>query len=91
MPKLTTQSSSKFRVTDDSLGNHAIVELSSAYESNMSFEEFRSMAVATVERGTGGQKTKNQIITAMYRAGTSRKDVLQKAINFIFGGMGLRV
>ena len=88
MTTLNTQSSSKPRVQNDTLGNDALTALYKAFET-MSVDEFRDFATATVQAGVGKQSVKDKIVAGMQVPDKSR--ILQKVQNFILAGMGLGV
>lgn len=88
MTAFYTQSSSKPRVKNDTLGDDALVRLFKAFET-MSTDEFRSLAIEVVQSGVGKQSVKDKIIEGMQS--TDKAKVLQKAQNFILAGMGLGV
>ncbi len=88
--QLKTQSSSKSRVKDDTLGNESLTQLYEAYET-MSFENFRVFAEGVVMAGSGKQPRKLEIISSMYAPLATKSQVLKKAQDFILAGMGLGV
>lgn len=90
MTVLKTQSSSKPRLENDTLGNEALTELYKAYET-MNFEEFREFAEGVVLAGGGKQPMKNAIIASFNAPLASKTLILTKAQNFILAGMGLGV
>lgn len=83
-----TQSSSKPRLKNDSLGDQALKELYAAY-SAMDDASFRAYAKVLVSQGSGKEARKQQIIESM--AGLPKASVLKKAQDFILAGMGLGV
>lgn len=85
-----TQTNSKPRLKNDTLGDEALKELYKAYD-EMSFEDFRAFAEGVVMAGGGRQARKLEIIQTMYWPQTSRAQVLKKAQDFILAGMGLGV
>ena len=88
MSILHTQSSSKPRLKNDTLGNDALTELYKAYES-MSRDDFHIFAEGVVMAGGGKQPMKQAICDSM--VGASKEKILTKAQNFILAGMGLGV
>ncbi len=90
MPVLKTQSSSKPRLENDTLGNDALKQLYEAYES-MSFDDFRTAAEAMVLAGGGKRPMKEAIIAEFYKPLATKTTILTKAQNFILAGMGLGV
>ncbi|NBS70586.1 hypothetical protein EBT31_16975 [bacterium] len=90
MTVLNTQSSSKPRLGNDTLGDDALKSLYAAYE-QMGFDEFRAYAENVVQSGGGKQPMKDKIIAEFYKPLASKTSVLTKAQNFILAGMGLGV
>lgn len=90
MTVLKTQTSSKPRLQNDTLGNEALVELYKAYET-MSIMEFRQYAESVVQAGGGRQSMKTEIINSMSSPLATKTTILTKAQNFILAGMGLGV
>jgi hypothetical protein len=86
----TTQGSSKARLKNDTLGDDALTQLYSAYET-MNFENFRIFAEGVVMAGGGKQPRKLEIINSMYSSNATKSQVLKKAQDFILAGMGLGV
>ena len=87
---LKTQTSSKPRLKNDTLGNDALTELYKAYEF-MDLNNFRVFAEGVVMAGGGKQPRKLEIIASMYSPTATKSQVLTKAQNFILAGMGLGV
>ena len=87
---LKTQTSSKPRLKNDTLGNDALTELYKAYEF-MDLQNFRVFAEGVVMAGGGKQPRKLEIIASMYSPTATKSQVLTKAQNFILAGMGLGV
>lgn len=84
-----TQTSSKPRLKNDTLGEDTLKALYTAY-SSMSSEQFQSYCVEVVQAGGGHQPTKDKIIQSIQT--TKNKDTqLKKAQDFILAGMGLGV
>lgn len=88
MSTIKTQSSSKPRLKNDTLGNDALTRLYRAYET-MSVDDFRLFATVMVNMGGGKHSMKDKIIAGFDTADKAR--ILQKAQNFILAGMGLGV
>lgn len=88
MTVLKTQTSSKPRLENDTLGNDALQALYKAYET-MSLEDFHIFAEGVVMAGGGKQPMKLAICESM--VGASKEKILTKAQNFILAGMGLGV
>lgn len=84
-----TQSSSKARLKNDTLGNDALSKLYTAF-STMSDVDFEALCVDTVQAGGGHQPTKDRIIESI-RAARKKETKLKKAQDFILAGMGLGV
>ena len=85
----STQSSSKARLKNDTLGDSAIVKLNFAFES-MDLDQFKLFAKELVMSGGGKQPMKQSICEAI--DSTSKKQVVyKKACDFILAGMGLGV
>jgi len=85
-----TQSSSKPRLKNDTLGNDALTELYKAYE-NMNFDNFRVFAEGVVMAGGGNQPRKLEIVNSMHSPTATKSQILKKAQDFILAGMGLGV
>lgn len=85
-----TQSSSKPRLQNDTLGNDAIGKLYAFYESQIDLGHFKQICEDYVQAGGGKQPRKDEIIRAI-RATTKREVALKKAQDFILAGMGLGV
>ena len=85
---LQTQSNSRPRLKNDTLGEDALKTLYSSYES-MDREGFCIVAEGIVQAGGGKQKMKDEIISSF--EGASKEKILTKAQNFILAGMGLGV
>lgn len=84
-----TQSSSKARLKNDTLGDSALTELYREYD-RMLLEEFREYCKDVVRSGGGNKPRKDEICNAI--DSTQNKGVmLKKAQDFILAGMGLGV
>jgi hypothetical protein len=90
MPVLNTQSSSKPRLQNDTLGDQALVDLYRVYEKD-DFETFRLYAECVVQSGGGKQPMKEAIIAEFYKPLATKTTILTKTQNFILAGMGLGV
>ena len=90
MTVLKTQTSSKPRLQNDTLGNVALVKLYASFDT-MPLEEFRKLCEEIVLSGGGKQPMKDAIIASMHSPTASKKLCLTKAQNFILAGMGLGV
>ena len=90
MPVLKTQTSSKPRLENDTLGDQALKDLYRVYDEKP-FEEFRLYAECVVQSGGGKQPMKDAIIAEFYKPTASKTTILTKAQNFILAGMGLGV
>lgn len=88
--QLKTQSSSKARLKNDTLGNESLSKLYEAFES-MDFENFRIFAEGVVMAGGGKQPRKLEIVSSMYSPMATKTQILKKAQDFILAGMGLGV
>lgn len=89
MAVLKTQSSSKARLQNDTLGDDALKRLYAFYE-GLPFGQFKVVCEDMVQNGGGKQQRKNEIILAI-RSSTSKEQALKKAQDFILAGMGLGV
>lgn len=87
---INTQSSSKPRLKNDTLGNDALQRLYAHFESSVDLGQFKVICEDYVQSGGGNQPRKDEIISGIRRA-TNKKDALTKAQNFILAGMGLGV
>lgn len=86
---IATQTSSKPRLKNDTLGEDTLKSLYEAY-STMGSDEFQSYCIDVVQAGGGHQPTKDKIIQSIQT--TKNKDTqLKKAQDFILAGMGLGV
>jgi len=90
MSTLHTQSSSKPRLKNDTLGDQALLDLYEQYR-QASFDDFRAYAEALVISGGGKQPMKDAIIADFYKPLASKSTILMKTQNFILAGMGLGV
>lgn len=88
--QLKTQTSSKPRLQNDTLGNDALKELYNAY-GMMNRDDFRIFAEGVVMAGGGKQPMKLAIIAQMNKPNASKEFILTKVQNFILAGMGLGV
>ena len=84
-----TQSSSKPRLKNDTLGDDVLRQLYSDFES-MDEDEFQQRCIAVVQSGGGNQPRKDEIINAINNSKT-RLQRLKKVQDFILAGMGLGV
>lgn len=90
MPILKTQSSSKPRLENDTLGNQALTELYDAY-AQMNVDNFKLFAEGVVLAGGGKDAMKMEICNAINDSRTTKTQALKKAQDFILAGMGLGV
>lgn len=90
MSVLKTQTSSKPRLQNDTLGDQALKDLYKAYE-EMNFEDFKAYAELLVQSGGGKQPMKDAIISSFNKPLASKTLILTKVQNFILAGMGLGV
>ena len=88
--QLKTQTSSKPRLQNDTLGNDALTELYDAYRI-MAREDFQIFAEGVIMAGGGKQPMKLAIIDQMNKPTASKEFILTRAQNFILAGMGLGV
>lgn len=84
----STQTSSKPRLKNDTLGDESIKELSNAYIT-MNVQPFEDFCIDLIQKGGGKQDTKDKIINAVKVAPKQGK--LKKTMDFILAGMGLGV
>lgn len=85
----STQSSSDPRLKNDTLGNDALRQLYSDFNT-MTEAEFQQRCIDVVQSGGGHQPRKDEIIKAINQSKT-RLQRLKKAQDFILAGMGLGV
>lgn len=90
MPVLHTQTSSKPRLQNDTLGGAEALKQLYAYHSELDFDQFKVICADMVQKGGGKQGRKDEIIQAI-RFSTSKDQALKKAQDFILAGMGLGV
>lgn len=88
--QLKTQSSSKPRLENDTLGDQALLDLYKVYDKS-SLEIFQAYAECVIQSGGGKQPMKDKIIAEMNKPGVTKEQILTKAQNFILAGMGLGV
>jgi hypothetical protein len=84
-----TQTSSKPRLKNDTLGEDTLKQLYAAFAS-MPDADFEELCVDTVQSGGGNQPTKNKIVESI-RSTRNKATKLKKAQDFILAGMGLGV
>lgn len=85
----STQSSSKARLKNDTIGDEGLKSLYDAY-GRMSVDEFRRYCIQLVQSGGGKQPLKDEFVKQLNEL-NSKDRMLQKANNFAFAGMGLGV
>ena len=86
----STQSSSKPRLQNDTLGEESLQRLYGYFDSQIDLNHFKQICEEMVQAGGGKQPRKDEIIRAI-RSTTSRSVALKKAQDFILAGMGLGV
>ena len=84
-----TQTSSKPRLQNDTLGDISIIELNDAY-ATMDIQLFKVFAKEMVMAGGGKQPRKQEICRAIDQT-NNRSVVYKKACDFVLAGMGLGV
>jgi len=84
-----TQTSSKPRLKNDTLGEDTLKQLYVAYD-YMMVCDFEKFCVNIVQSGGGNQHTKTKIIEAI-RSTRNKSTILKKTQDFILAGMGLGV
>lgn len=84
-----TQSSSRTRVKNDTLGKDGMKVLFEEYAAR-NFNEFRAVCVSLISQSSGKQTTKDKFIGEINRA-TSKDVMLTKVTNYILAGQGLGV
>ena len=84
-----TQSSSKPRLKNDTLGENTLTQLYTAFR-EMSASDFENLCCEVVQSGGGHQPRKDEIIKSI-KATNSKVTKLKKAQDFILAGMGLGV
>lgn len=84
-----TQSSSKARLKNDTLGDNALIDLYAKYEV-LDLEPFREFCIEMVQSGGGRQTTKNHIIESI-RNTNNKVTMMKKAQDFTMAGMGVGV
>ncbi|NBW22499.1 MAG: hypothetical protein EBR82_82580 [Caulobacteraceae bacterium] len=87
--QFSTQSSSKPRLQNDTLGDQAIIQLNDAYAS-LDLTAFKLFAKEIVMAGGGKQPRKQEICKAIDMT-NSKTGVYKKACDFVLAGMGLGV
>ena len=86
----STQSSSKPRLQNDTLGEDSLQRLYGYFESQIDLGHFKQICEEMVQAGGGKQARKDEMIRAI-RSTTSRSVALKKAQDFILAGMGLAI
>ena len=89
MTVLKTQSSSKSRLKNDTIGDEGLRDLYDNY-GKLNAEAFRIYCIQLVKSGGGNEPTKQAIIQDLQMTGNKDR-MLQKTNNFVFAGMGLGV
>lgn len=84
-----TQSSSRPRLKNDTLGDRALTSLYDGYV-QMEDYKFEHFCCEIIQAGGGSQETKDKIIKEI-RSATAKSTKLKKAQDFILAGMGLGV
>lgn len=84
-----TQTNSRPRLKNDTLGEDALKQLYGMYES-LDIGQFKIICEEYVQLGGGKQARKDEIIGAIRKA-TKKEAALKKAQDFILAGMGLGV
>lgn len=87
--QFNTQSSSKPRLKNDTLGNDTLRILYEQYNT-LNDTQFLDVCVDTIQRGGGNQARKDEIVRAI-RQSNRKEVVLKKTQDFILAGMGLGV
>ncbi|NDG33081.1 hypothetical protein EB118_23820 [bacterium] len=87
--QFSTQSSSKPRLQNDTLGDQAIIQLNDAY-ATLDLPTFKVFAKEMVMAGGGKQPRKQEICRAIDMT-NSKTGVYKKACDFVLAGMGLGV
>lgn len=85
-----TQSFSKPRLQNDTLGEDSLQRLYGYFESQIDLSHFKQICEEMVQAGGGKQARKDEMIRVI-RSTTSRSVALKKAQDFILAGMGLGV
>lgn len=86
---MNTQSSSRARLKNDTIGDEGLKRLYEAYEL-LDAEAFRNYCIAVVKSGGGNEPTKQAIIQDLQMTGIKAR-MLTKTNNFIFAGQGFGV
>lgn len=86
---MQTQSSSRVRVKNDTVGSDGLKELYVAY-GVMETSNFRILCKSMIEKSTGKRETKDTFIRIL--EGAASKDVMVKKVtNYLLAGQGLGV
>ena len=86
---MQTQSSSKSRVKNDTIGSDGLKELYAAYGS-MEISSFRILCKSMIEKSTGKRDTKDTFIRLLDSA-VSKDVMVKKVTNYLLAGQGLGV
>ena len=84
-----TQSSSKPRVKQDTVGNEGLTDLFQAYKDKQ-LEDFRTYCRDVIERSSGKRSTKDKFIQTI-SSSRSKNDMLTRVTNYLMAGQGLGV
>lgn len=84
-----TQTSSRKRVKEDTVGEGGISELYSSYET-CTLEDFRNKCISLIGESSGKKGTKDKFVTEITRA-TSKEAMLFKVNNYLLAGQGFGV
>lgn len=86
---MQTQSSSKARVKNDTVGDDGLKRLYEAY-GYMGIEQFREFCTVTIESSSGKRETKDKFIREIDNA-FSKDTMVRKVTNYLLAGQGLGV
>ena len=89
MAILKTQSNSRARVKNDTVGSAGLKQLFECY-GTQSFEDFRTTCKGMIENSTGSRETKKRFFAEIDSA-RSKDMMLKKVTNYLLAGQGLGV
>jgi hypothetical protein len=87
---MQTQSNSRARIKNDTVGNDGMQLLFQEYQEATSMESFRNTCSRLILDSSGKKSTKDRFLAEINRS-TSREMMLTKVTNYMMAGQGLGV
>ena len=84
-----TQTTSRKRIKEDTVGDTGISELYSSYEA-CTLEDFRNKCISLIQESSGKKSTKDKFVNEVTKA-TSKEAMLFKVNNYLLAGQGFGV